>query len=157
MTEMQMRGLEDIECYQLATKVMREAYRIAGSLRSPEEYDLADQLRRAAVSCVLNIAEGYGLYRELDCIRFYSRAQSSLMEVLSAMTACDGLHYTSGELSRQRELCDSTLRSINGCIRDVRGQRQGTTEYGDRVIKEDSVRYRIDELATGDLPPEPIP
>ena len=73
---------------------------------------LTDQLRRAAVSGVLNIAEGYGRYHYLDCLRFYHRARGSLTETLSALIVCDELQYTSGEIHRQRELCASALRSL---------------------------------------------
>jgi four helix bundle protein len=69
MTEKGQRGFEDLECYQLALQVMQEAYRVAKRLPVEEKYNLADQIRRAAVSVVLNIAEGYGRYHYLDSLR----------------------------------------------------------------------------------------
>lgn len=146
MTEREMRGFEDLECYQLATQVMKEAYGVASSLPPQEKYNLADQLRRAAVSGVLNIAEGYGRYHYLDCIRLYYYARGSLMETLSALIACDELQYTAGELSRQRDLCHSALRSLNGYIRYVRGQQQGRNEYGEHAIREEPPSYIDSEL-----------
>ena len=62
MAEKEMRGFEDLECYQLGRQVFREAYRVASALPSLEKTNLADQLRRAGTSIVLNIAEGYGRY-----------------------------------------------------------------------------------------------
>ncbi len=126
------RGFEDLECYQLALQVLREAYRVAGLLPPEERYNLADQLRRSAVSVVLNIAEGYGRYHYLDSLRFYYVARGSLEETLSGFIACQELGYTSDELPRQRELCHRALRSLNGYIRYVRRQQQGRQEYGDR-------------------------
>jgi four helix bundle protein len=126
------RGFEDLECYQLALQVLREAYRVAGLLPPEERYNLADQLRRSAISVVLNIAEGYGRYHYLDSLRFYYVARGSLEETLSGFIACQELGYTSEELSRQRELCHRALRSLNGYIRYVRRQQQGRQEYGDR-------------------------
>ena len=123
MAEKELRGFEDLECYQLGRQVLHEAYRIAASLPPEEKYNLNDQLRRAGVSIVLNIAEGYGRYHFLDCIRFYYIARGSIMEVLSGLIACDDLHYTKDENSRQRELCHSALRALNGYIRYVHGQQ----------------------------------
>ena len=68
MPEKNQRGFEDLECYQLALEVLREAYRVLERLPSDERYNLADQLRRASTSIVLNIAEGYGRYHYLDSL-----------------------------------------------------------------------------------------
>ncbi|MBL7063621.1 MAG: four helix bundle protein [Anaerolineae bacterium] len=133
MAERGQRGFEDLECYQLASQVLREAYRIVKRLPSEERYNLADQMRRAAVSAVLNIAEGYGRYHYLDSLRFYYIARGSLDETLSGFVICDEVGYTSGELPRQRELCHSALRSLNGYIRYVRKQQRGRKEYGDHL------------------------
>src|SRR5690242_12919354 len=100
------RGFEDLECYQLGITVFQEAYHIAGML-PPEKYNLADQLRRAGTSILLNIAEGYGRYHYLDCLRFYYIARGSITEILSALIACNQLRYTANEINRQRELCHS--------------------------------------------------
>ena len=84
MAEKGTNGFEDLECYQLAKQVFREAYRLVSLLPPEEKYNLADQMRRAATSILLNIAEGYGRYHYLDCLRFYYIARGSMDEVLSA-------------------------------------------------------------------------
>jgi four helix bundle protein len=146
MAEKEMRGFEDLECYQLAMDVFREGYRVASLLPSEEKYNLADQLRRASTSILLNIAEGYGRYHYLDSLRFYYFARGSIMEVLSALIACDIQKYTQGEISNQRELCHTALRSLNGYIRYVRSQQQGKQEFGERALKEDGALYTIADL-----------
>jgi four helix bundle protein len=146
MSEKGQRGFEDLECYQLALQVTREAYQIAGRLPVEEKYNLVQQMRRAATSVVLNIAEGYGRYHYLDSLRFYYIARGSLNEVLSALIVCAEQNYTAGELERQRELCNSALRSLNGYIRYVRQQQQGRQEYGDRAVREDDATYQTNSL-----------
>lgn len=141
MAERGQRGFEDLECYQLALQVLREVYRVVKRLPPEERYNLAHQTRKAAVSAILNIAEGYGRYHYLDSLRFYYIARGSLNETLSGFVICDEVGYTSGELSRQRELCHSALRSLNGYIRYVRKQQRGRKEYGDRLLREDSPPY----------------
>lgn len=146
MSEKEMRGFEDLDCYKLALQVFREAYRVVDLLPPEEKYNLADQLRRAATSILLNIAEGYGRYHYLDSLRFYYIARGSIMEVLSAFIACDERKYTNRELERQRELSHSALRSLNGYIRYVRTQQQGKQEYGERAIKENMPTYDIKDI-----------
>lgn len=146
MSEKEMRGFEDLECYKLAVQIFREAYRVVSLLPSEERFNLADQVRRAATSIILNIAEGYGRYHYLDSLRFYYFARGSIMEVLSALIACDELQYTQGEITRQRELSHSALRSLNGYIRYVRAQQQGKQEYGERAVKEEPPAYHIDDI-----------
>ena len=141
MAKQGQRGFEDLECYQLALQVLREVYRIVKRLPLEEKYNLAHQMRKAAVSVVLNIAEGYGRYHYLDNLRFYYIARGSLNETLSGFVICDEVGYTSGELSDQRELCHSALRSLNGYIRYVRKRQQGRQEYGDRLLREDILPY----------------
>jgi four helix bundle protein len=143
VAESEQRGFEDLECYKLALSVVREAYQVAQRLPPEEKYNLADQLRRAAVSVTLNIAEGYGRYHYLDSLRFYYIARGSLNEVLSAFVTCDTVRLLAGELSRQRELCHSAMRALNGYIRYVRGQRQGYQEYGERAVHENNPAYSI--------------
>ena len=132
MAEAGQRGFEDLECYQLALHVLKEAYHVAGQLPPEERYNLAQQMRRGATSAVLNVAEGYGRYHYLDSLRFYYIARGSLNEALSSFVICEEIGYTRGELGRQRELCHSALRSLNGHIRYVRGQRRGAQEYGEK-------------------------
>ena len=146
MAEKEMRGFEDLESYQLAMRVFREGYKVASQLPPEEKYNLADQLRRASTSIILNIAEGYGRYHYLDSLRFYYIARGSMMEVLSALIACDDRKYTKDELPQQRELCHSALRSLNGYIRYVRTQQQGKQEYGEQAINEEFTSYTISDL-----------
>jgi four helix bundle protein len=143
VAEGEQRGIEDLECYQLALNVVREAYQVAQRLPVEEKYNLADQLRRAAVSVTLNIAEGYGRYHYLDSLRFFYIARGSLNEVLSGFITCDTVRLLTGELPRQRELCHSVLCSLNGYIRYVRGQCQGYQEYGERSVHENSPTYSV--------------
>jgi four helix bundle protein len=141
MAEKEQNGFEDLECYQLALKVFREAHTVVRLLPAEERYNLSDQLRRAATSTVPNIAEGYGRYHYLDSLRFYYIARGSLNETLSAFIACAELGLATGNLSDRRQLCHSALRSLNGYIRYVREQQRGRAEFGDRVVREESPEY----------------
>jgi four helix bundle protein len=128
----------------LALQVLKEAYRVANRLPAKERYNLADQLRRAATSVTLNIAEGYGRYHYLDRLRFFYIARGSLSETLSGLIDCRAVGYTGeAELTNQRSLCHRAPQSLNGYIRYVQRQHQGQKEFGDRIIREPEIQYVI--------------
>jgi len=144
MEEQKQKTLETLECYQLARQVLKEAYALAKQLPNLEKYNLCDQIRRAATSGVLNIAEGYGRYHYLDRIRFLYNARGSLTEVLGAIEASETLEYIDrSECERLQELVNSALRSLNGFIRHIRKTQRGQREFGNRVVQEDIPAYVI--------------
>jgi four helix bundle protein len=131
------RGFEDLECYQLALQVLREAYKLGSRLPATERYNLSAQMRRSASSVTLNIAEGYGRYHYLESLRFFYIALGSLMETLSAFISCEAVGCLDEmELDRLRRLAHSGLRSLNGYIRYVKKQQRGQREYGTQLVRE---------------------
>jgi four helix bundle protein len=152
MSTKEMRGFEDLECYQLALKALDEAYSVARQLPGEERFNLADQIRRAAVSVTLNIAEGYGRFHYLDTLRFLYIARGSLTELLSALIVCERLHFVNGRLDTDRQLCNSALRSLNGYIRYIREQQQGQSEFGRQALHEEAFPYALTWSGNDDCP-----
>ena len=56
--ERRMSRYEDLKVYQRAVDLVVEVYRFSGSLPGEEKFGLINQIRRAATSIPLNIAEG---------------------------------------------------------------------------------------------------
>ena len=76
-----------LEVYQIAVRFLPHSTEIADGL-PPRYAAMADQLRRASLSIVLNIAEGSGKTSGPDQRRFYSIARGSAMECAAIMDAC---------------------------------------------------------------------
>ena len=51
---------EDLEIWQVARGLVADVYGITGTDRFNRDFSLRDQIRRAALSVMLNIAEGFG-------------------------------------------------------------------------------------------------
>jgi len=105
-------------CVYQKSLAMLELVHALGYL--PGEYDLRDQLRRAAASVVLNIAEGASRQSRPDKRRFYLIARGSLSEVSAAL---DILRIR-GKLTpdRYNELRDTLIeiaRMLGGLARRV--------------------------------------
>ena len=54
------RTFEDLEVYQVAREFRTAMYGVTRRLPAIEKFELASQIRRAAVSLTNNIAEGHG-------------------------------------------------------------------------------------------------
>jgi four helix bundle protein len=75
-----------LDVYQVAMQFLALAHSYAGRCPSAHK-ELADQLRRAALSIPLNISEGNGKIGR-DSRRYYQAARGSVMECGCAVDAC---------------------------------------------------------------------
>jgi four helix bundle protein len=140
----QEKGFESLASYQHSLRLLKASYKLAESLPAHEKYNLADQIRRASLSVLLNIAEGYGRYHYLDRLRFFYIARGSLTEVLSAFIAANSLGYVDdAQLSWVRETETEAEKSLNGYIAFIRKQQQGGSEYGNKYVREEESEYRV--------------
>ena len=64
------RSFEDLEVYKAARRFRIKIYALARTLPKEEKYNLADQMRRAAVSLTNNIAEGHGRFFYQENIQY---------------------------------------------------------------------------------------
>jgi len=62
-----IKHFKDIEAWKLARELRIAVYETIKKLPTEEKYDLASQMRRAAISCTANIAEGYGRFHYSPC------------------------------------------------------------------------------------------
>ena len=75
------KGYRDLRVYQEALKFVADCYRHTQSFPKQEQFGLTNQLRRAAVSVLVNIAEGWGRNGKAEFARFIDIAIGSLCEV----------------------------------------------------------------------------
>lgn len=77
-----MFDFENLEVYKKAKQLNKE---VQGFLRKNKrlDYYLRDQLKRASISVVINIAEGSGKFTKADKKNFYITARGSVYECVS--------------------------------------------------------------------------
>ena len=78
-----MHKFEKLEVWQLAVDYVDICYAIGDRLPPQERYNLTDQLRRAAVSAALNIAEGSTGQSDLEQARILGMAIRSVVETVA--------------------------------------------------------------------------
>ena len=79
--------------WERARKLVAEVYRVSATLPISERFGLADQMRRAAISTVANIAEGAGRSSSLDFARFLDISAGSLSELEAHIVLSSDLGY----------------------------------------------------------------
>jgi len=79
-----MFDFENLEVYQISKNFNKE---ILNFLRKSTKVDsfLMDQLKRASISIVLNIAEGSGKFSKADKRYFYTTSRASCYECVAIM------------------------------------------------------------------------
>jgi four helix bundle protein len=78
-----MYKFERLKVYQLALDYIDRVYEVAAKLPRSEEYNLGSQIKRAATSIALNIAEGSTGQSDPEQARFLSMAIRSLLETVA--------------------------------------------------------------------------
>jgi four helix bundle protein len=76
-----MKTFKEIIAWQKGYKLTLLIYKVTSGLPRSEEFGLKTQLRRAAVSIISNIAEGFKRKSFKEALHFYNRSESSLEEV----------------------------------------------------------------------------
>ena len=72
---------KDLIAWQKSMSLTKRVYRVTDRFPPDEKFGLVTQLRRAAVSIPLNIAEGQARRRTRELVRFISCAEGSLTEI----------------------------------------------------------------------------
>ncbi len=77
---MKTKTFKDLIVWQKGYQLVLEIYKITKAFPKTEQYGLAQQMRRAAVSIPSNIAEGYGRKHRPEYNQFLRHAYGSLLE-----------------------------------------------------------------------------
>ena len=80
-----VQRFEDLIAWQMARVLAAEVYRVTETGRIARDFGLKDQMRRAAVSIMSNIAEGFERGRMSEFHQFLSVAKGSCAELRSQL------------------------------------------------------------------------
>jgi four helix bundle protein len=82
---MAIQNFEDLEIWKEARCLTREIYKLSKVANLSKDYSLRDQMRRAAVSIMSNIAEGFERGGNQEFIQFLYIAKASCGELSSEL------------------------------------------------------------------------
>jgi four helix bundle protein len=117
---MKIERFEDIKAWQLARELVNEIYLLKCKTEDRIDLGYRDQINRAAVSIMSNIAEGFEYRNDKDFIRFLRIAKGSGAEVKSLLYIGEDLGYLSKEkakvlIGKADEIC----KIIAGLIKAI--------------------------------------
>ena len=90
---MHLYAFERLDVWQVSRAFVKEVYRLLAQFPDFEMYNLTNQMRRAAVSVSLNIAEGTSRNSLKEQSRFSEVAYGSLLEVYCSLLIAKDLGY----------------------------------------------------------------
>ncbi|RYY87574.1 MAG: four helix bundle protein [Chitinophagaceae bacterium] len=103
--------------YTSARKVVIETYKATKDFPADERFALVQQIRRAATSVHLNIAEGCSRKSEAERKRYFEVSRGSLIEVDAALDVAEDLDYVNKEkVSELGAAIIATFKQLSGLI-----------------------------------------
>jgi len=87
------KRFEDIQAWQKARLVTRKVYQLTGEGRFARDFGLRDQIQRASISIMANIAEGFGRHSDKEFAHYLNMSHGSAAEVQSHLYVALDLKY----------------------------------------------------------------
>jgi len=109
---------EDLDCWKAARVLVNYVYDLSETGLLSKDFSTKDQIRRAALSTMNNVAEGFGRYSEKEFIRFLEFSHTSRQEVRSmGYVLLDRKYVTNEQFEKLMELVNTLINLDNGLIR----------------------------------------
>lgn len=121
---------EEIEAWQRARDLSGEIYRVSGKGAFAKDFGLRDQMRRASISMMSNIAEGFERSGSGEFVQFLAIAKGSAGEVRSHLYIALDQKYIDREIfSRLSHSATDTARMVAGLMNYLRKAGIKGTKY----------------------------
>jgi four helix bundle protein len=124
---------EDILSWQKARALTKEVYASTRSGPFARDYGLKDQIQRASVSTMANIAEGFERGGDREFLQFLSNSKGSCGEVKSHLyVALDQDYVTQVAFDHLYTQADEVSRLVGGFMAYLRQSHLGGSKYKGR-------------------------
>ena len=108
---------QKLDVYKFSKMFVLECYMLTKNFPPEEKFGMISQIRRAALSVHLNIAEGASRKSENERKRYYEIAMGSVIEIDAALDIADGLQYLkNSNLEKLSEAMIRTFKTLSGLI-----------------------------------------
>ena len=123
---------EELECWKAARVLVKKVYDLTSETSIANEYVLRDQMRRAAVSIMSNIAEGFGRNGNKEFIQFLSIARGSVAELQSQLyIVLDSELISKEKFEDLKTNCIKSNNLISGLIKYLKNTESKGYKYSD--------------------------
>ena len=109
---------EDLDCWKAGRELVNLVFDLCERPGLAKDFETKSQIKRAAVSTMNNVAEGFGRYSTTEFVRFLNIAQSSALEVRSmAYVLLDRKYISEPDLVLLCEKSSKVVNLNNGFVR----------------------------------------
>ena len=116
-----IKSFEELTVWKDARKFTNKIYILTNKFPTGELYALTSQIRRAAVSIMSNIAEGFDRYSTKEFINFLIISRASISEVQSDLFIAKDLKYINeSEFQETYKYAKELAKQLNGFIKYLR-------------------------------------
>ena len=116
-----IKSFEELPVWQDARRFTNKIYNITNKFPKEELYGLTSQIRRATVSIMSNIAEGFDRRSDKELSNFLSMARGSSSEVQNDLYIALDLNYISqDEFNKLYQEAKKIAKQINGLMTYLR-------------------------------------
>ena len=116
-----IKKFEDIESWRKARKLTKDIYSVTSQGKFLRDFSLKDQIRRAAVSILSNIAEGLERGGDKEFLQFLAIAKGSSGEVRSQLYVALNLEYISStQFDALAEAATEVSQLLSGFMKYLR-------------------------------------
>jgi len=124
---MKINKFEDIKAWQLARELVKQVYKLTSSGKFQKDFGLKDQIRRAAISVMSNISEGFERNSINEFIQFLYIARGSAGEVRSQLYIALDLGYISkADFQEIFSKAEETSKAIFGFIKYLKSLKNNS-------------------------------
>lgn len=121
---------EDIKAWQKAREITKRIYKLTSTGPFRRDFGLRDQIRRAAVSIMSNIAEGFERGGDKEFVQFLSIAKGSAGETKSQLyVALDAELIDQKTFDELYADCTSTSSMLGALFRYLRDSKTGGIKF----------------------------
>ncbi|MBM4294383.1 MAG: four helix bundle protein [Deltaproteobacteria bacterium] len=127
---MKIVRFEDIEAWRKARELTKFIYEITAKGDISRDFALRDQLRRASLSIMANVAEGFEREGNKEFQQFLATAKGSVGEVKSLLYVASDAGLISAEHNqRLMALADEVSRMLSGFIRYLKASDKKGSKF----------------------------
>ena len=115
---MKVKRFEDLECWKKSRKLTSTVYEVTGAGKFARDFALKDQIRRASISMLSNIAEGFERGGDKEFLHFLAMAKGSCGEVRTQLyVALDQKYLPQQTFDFLLESIEEIGRMISGLMK----------------------------------------
>ena len=133
------KRFEELHAWQSARDLVKLIYDATKQPDFSRDFALRDQVRRAAISIMSNVAEGFGSDSDAEFVRFLGYARRSVSEMQSQLyAALDQGYISSEQFDEAYSQANITERQINALIGYLARPKRNN------AVREENAPYALD-------------